>query len=105
MFEKDYVSWNVLDLDGHYVFYQQDKFNVYGLSGLSFTFWKVTIPGMSAYGVTIPSSTTTGSDIGLNLGVGANYPLTTNLNIAPEMRFTIIDGSYFRIGATLQYKF
>ena len=49
----------------------------------------------------------TGKDtsIGLNLGVGANYKLTDNLNLAPEMRFTVMDGSYFRIGVAVQYMF
>jgi len=47
IFEKDYVRYNVLDLDAHYVFYQHDeKLNVYGLAGLGFTFWKATIPAM-----------------------------------------------------------
>lgn len=107
IFEKDYVKWNVLDLDGHYVFYKQDeKLNVYGLAGLSFTFWKVTIPTKDlGYGFTTPEITETGSDIGLNIGVGATYKITDNLNLSPEMRFTIIDGSYLRIGATLQYMF
>lgn len=107
IFENDYVKWNVLDLDGHYVFYKHDeKLNVYGLSGLSFTFWKITVPAMDfGWGISTPEITDTGSDIGLNIGVGANYKLTDVLNLTPEMRLTIIDGSYLRIGATLQYMF
>ncbi len=107
IFEKNYVKWNILDLDGHYVFYQSDNnLNVYGLAGMSISFWKITFPAMNfGYGMTTPEIITTGSNIGMNLGVGANYPLTDNLNLAPELRFTIIEGSYLRIGATLQYMF
>lgn len=107
IFEKDYIKWNVLDLDGHYVFYEHnEKLNVYGLAGLSFTFWKVTIPGMDfGGGFSTPEMTDNGTEVGLNLGVGANYKLTDKLNLAPEMRFTVMDGSYFRIGASIQYMF
>lgn len=107
IFEKDYVRYNVLDLDAHYVFYQHDeKLNVYGLAGLGFTFWKVTIPAMDlGWGVTTPEESATGTETGLNLGVGANYSLSDNLNLAPEIRYTIMDGSYLRIGASVQYLF
>ncbi|MCK5814999.1 MAG: hypothetical protein KAH07_03545 [Flavobacteriaceae bacterium] len=107
IFEKDYMKWNMLDFDGHYNFYQHDeKLNVYGLAGLAVTFWKFTIPAMDyGYGYTSPEMTGKDTSIGLNLGVGANYKLTDNLNLAPEMRFTVMDGSYFRIGVAVQYMF
>lgn len=107
IFEKDYVRYNILDFDAHYVFYQHDdNLNIYGLAGLGFTFWKVTIPPMDfGYGMSTPEMTDNGTELGLNLGVGANYKLTENLNLAPELRYTIMDGSYLRIGARLQYMF
>jgi opacity protein-like surface antigen len=107
IFEKDYSSYNILDLDGHYKFYQHDeKLNVYGLAGLGFTFWKVTIPAMNVgFGISTPEISDTGTEVGLNLGVGLNYKLTDNLNLAPEIRYTIMDGSYLRIGASVQYMF
>ncbi|WP_010662763.1 outer membrane beta-barrel protein [Marinilabilia salmonicolor] len=107
VFEKDNLNWNMLDLDGHYIFHEEsDDLNIYGLAGLSFTFWKVTIPAMDLgmFGST-DEQEETGSEIGLNLGIGANYRIADNLNLAPELRYTIIDGSYFRLGATLQYMF
>ncbi|WP_291855406.1 outer membrane beta-barrel protein [Marinilabilia sp.] len=115
IFEKDYVSWNILDLDGHYIFHEEsDDLNIYGLAGLSFTFWKInvpsetvteTVPYLGEVTMDVPGYEDNGSEIGLNLGVGANYRVADNLNLAPELRYTIIDGSYFRIGATLQYMF
>ena len=107
IFEKDYVRYNVLDLDAHYVFYQHDeKLNVYGLAGLGFTFWKATIPAMDlGWGMSSPEVTDNGTETGLNIGVGANYKLSDKLNLAPEIRYTIMDGSYLRIGASVQYMF
>ncbi|MEN8139542.1 MAG: outer membrane beta-barrel protein [Bacteroidota bacterium] len=107
IFEKDYVKWNMLDFDAHYNFYQHnDKLNVYGLAGLGLTFWKVTIPAMDfGYGFSTPEMTENGTDVGFNIGVGANYKLTDKLNLAPEARFTVAEGSFFRVGATLQYMF
>lgn len=106
IFEKDYLSYNILDLDVHYVFYQHDeKLNVYGLAGLGFTFWKATIPAMNFGMYSTPEASATGTETGLNLGIGANYKLSDKLNLAPEIRYTIMDGSYLRIGASVQYMF
>ncbi len=107
IFEKDYLRYNVLDMDGHYVFFEDGaNIRVFGLAGLAFNFWKVTIPPYVLGGVTIyGETTTTGSDVGLNLGVGMNYKLTDVLSLAPEFRVTLSDGSFVRLGATLQYSF
>lgn len=107
IFKKNSVTYNVLDLDGHYVFYQQDeKFNVFGLAGLGFTFWKISVPSVDlGYGFSTPGISSNGTEVGLNLGVGANYKLSDKFNLAPEIRYTIMDGSYLRIGASLQYMF
>ncbi len=103
IFEKDYMSYNVLDLDAHYVFFDNGAgMNVYGLGGLSFNFWKFNWPDEYAE---LGLGSESGSDVGLNLGVGMNYALSDVLNLAPEFRVTMADGSYVRIGATLQYRF
>ncbi len=105
-FEKDYVKWSVFDFDGHYIFHSVNPtFNVYGLAGLAITRYTLTIPAQSFWGVEIPETSDSGSNIGLNLGVGANLGLTEQLNLAPELRYTITDGGYVRFGATLQYMF
>jgi len=104
--EKNNISWNLLDFDGHYVFFNDnDKFNAYGLAGMSITMWKLTVPDITIMGYTVPGYTSTGSNAGMNLGLGANYRLTDHLNLEPELRYTFISGSYVRIGATLQYTF
>jgi len=52
-----------------------------------------------------PEVSESGTETGLNLGVGANYKLSDKLNLAPEIRYTIMNGSYLRIGASVQYFF
>ncbi|HKK41843.1 MAG TPA: outer membrane beta-barrel protein [Bacteroidales bacterium] len=104
--EKNSITWNLLDFDGHYVFYNNNnRLTVYGLTGLSFTMWKLNVPDMTIMGYTVPGYTSTGSNAGMNLGAGLNYRLADNLNLEPELRYTFISGSYLRIGATLQLVF
>lgn len=104
IFKKNYSTWNILDLDGHYIFFDDDSgLNVYGLAGLSLAFWKVKTDAISYAGMTIPEQTASGTEAGLNIGVGMNYKLSDRLNIAPEIRYTIMDGSYLRLGVAVQY--
>ncbi len=115
IFRKDYQSYNILDFDAHYIFHQQnEQLNFYGIGGLGFTFWNVNVPSRTVtenvpyageISVEVPGFKDNGSEIGLNLGIGANYKLSEELNLAPELRYTIMDGSYLRIGASIQYSF
>lgn len=107
IFEKDYVSFNIFDFDAHYVFHQADeKMNFYGIAGIAITSAKVDIPtiDMGEFG-SVGGGSASDSSTGFNMGVGMNYLLSDKLNLAPEARFTVMDGSYFRIGASIQYMF
>ncbi|WP_075604032.1 outer membrane beta-barrel protein [Saccharicrinis aurantiacus] len=115
IFRKDYTSFNVIDLDGHYIFHVEDeKLSFYGIGGLGFTFWNVDVPtqtiteNVPMFGemtMEVPGYKDNGSKVGLNIGIGANYKLSETLNLAPEMRYTIMNGGYLRIGASVQYLF
>ncbi len=105
IFPNNNLKYTVLDFDAHYIFYKANQeLNFYGIGGLSFNFWKLDLPtyriGDFVYG-----GSTNGTEVGLNIGAGLNFKLTDFLNLAPEVRFTIMDGSYARIGATVQYMF
>lgn len=105
IFPKDELKYTILDFDAHYIFYKaNEELNFYGIGGLALTFWKLDLPTYTIGGVRFGGSTN-GSDIGLNVGAGMNYKLTDFLNLAPEVRLTISDESYARIGATVQYMF
>lgn len=96
IFEKDLLSANVFDFDAHWVFVQSsEKMSFYALAGLAINSEKVTVQGVSV------SETLAG----LNLGVGMNLLLSEKLNLAPELRYTIMEASYIRLGARLQYLF
>nr|WP_321451248.1 outer membrane beta-barrel protein [uncultured Carboxylicivirga sp.] len=102
IFENLNLSWDVLDVDGHYIFYDNDKkLNVYALTGLAFTYWKRETIGT----ILFPGQTRTGTYIGLNIGVGTNIELSEKFNLVPEIRGTLFDLSYTRIGVTAQFKF
>ncbi|MBK3519417.1 outer membrane beta-barrel protein [Carboxylicivirga marina] len=96
IFEKDYISANVIDLDAHYVFSQKsDKMNFYALAGLAINMEKFKFQDVSV----------SETFAGFNIGVGMNYLLSEKINLAPDFRYTIMDGSYLRFGASIQYLF
>jgi len=103
--EKDYLHWKVLDLDARYYVYEISDFNIYGIGGLSINFWKIKIPELIYPGYTAPAFTDRGSKLGLNIGVGAKYDISDAISLFPEIRFTIANGNFLRIGATAQYQF
>lgn len=98
VFENFGLSWNIIDFDGQFVFYDNDKkLNAYALGGLAVNFWKrKTI---------LMNDTRTGSYLGLNIGAGLNIALSERINLAPELRGTLFDLSYTRVGITVQYMF
>lgn len=89
--KKDYISYNVVDLDAQYIFSQSgDQVSFFAIGGLALNMWKVEFPddwGWGAFG----GGSATGSDIGLNLGAGMNYMLSSNFRLVPEVRFTLLE--------------
>ncbi|WP_346854456.1 outer membrane beta-barrel protein [uncultured Draconibacterium sp.] len=102
--EKDYVKWSALDFDANYAITDIENVgSLYGIGGLSVTFWKVDFGdtfGMGDYGIDLDAS---GSDVGVNLGLGLNVMASEKLAIAPEIKYTISDGGYLRIGAKILF--
>ncbi len=99
IFKQDYVSWNIFDFDAHYIFVTpSDKLKVYALAGISIV--SGHFDG-SDFGLDDESD----SDVGLNIGAGLNYDLNEDLTLSPELRFTLQDDSFMRLGASIQYRF
>ncbi len=104
-FGDQYVKWSVLDLDAHYVFSRpNDKIDIYGVGAISALIWKIEIPAIAFGGFSSGSSSTTGTDLGVSVGVGANYKINESFYLAPEFRYTIVNGSFLRFGITFGYK-
>ncbi len=109
-YSKWTLRWSALNLNAHYVFYNENQIEAYGLGGLSIRFatakYEYTGPTGGQYDYLEDRDySSTDSDVGLNLGAGGRYQLSDNLYGVAEMKFTILDGSYFQIGAGIQYKF
>lgn len=104
--ETDYTQWHLMDVEAYYIFYGYNgKLNVYGLAGLGFKFWSYAKQEYVYGGVTFPEEISSGTEVGFNIGVGANYNLTKRINIAPEIKFTLMENSFIRLGGTVQYMF
>lgn len=107
--EKDYVKWSTLDFDANYALTEIENLgSLYAIGGIGITFWSINIDGsdfgMDDYGFDeMFSLDASGSDFGLNLGVGLNIEASEKFGIAPELKYTISDGGYFRVGAKILF--
>ncbi len=101
--KKDGLTWMALDLDANYKFVDLDDVGgLYGIGGLGMTFAHYKIDAdFGEYGDFSASGTT--STVGLNLGVGLEIPLSEKMAVSPEMKYTISNGGYFRIGAKIMF--
>ncbi len=103
--KKDYVSWSVLDLDVNYQLTAIENLGgLYAIGGLNMTFWKVDF-GDEFNDFFGGGANATGSDIGVNLGLGLDVPLTEQLVLTPEVRYTLGGANFFRAGVKLMYAF
>lgn len=106
LFENDYTSWSMLDLDGHYVFKKDETMTLYALGGLNFTFWKVEFD----YGYYddfydgFGGSDITGNEVGINLGAGGRYDLSEKLSLVGEAKFTVGGFNFLTLGVGVLYK-
>lgn len=102
--ENDYVRWSALDFNANYRITDfAETGYLYGIGGLSFTM--VTIDYGDVYGGWGGIESSTASYVGLNLGVGANFAITDEISIAPEMVYSIGSIGYLRLGAKVMYAF
>lgn len=101
--KKDYVNWSALDLDANYQLTNIENVGgLYAIGGLNMTFYKVKYElDFGEYGDF--SDSATGSDAGVNLGLGLNVVTSEKLAIAPEIKYTISSGGYLRIGAKIMF--
>ena len=103
--KDDYWTRMTLDLDANYLFKEIDGVGgLYGIGGLALTFDKFNFGSAAGYpGYDDGDFSSTNTSLGLNLGIGFNYALAEKMTIAPELRYTIMNGGYLRIGAKFMY--
>ena len=99
---KDGFTWMVLDLDANYKFMEFDGVGgLYGIGGLGMTF--AHFDWGDELGSIMGSSSYTSTYVGLNLGAGLEIPLNEKMAVSPEMKITIGNGTFFRIGAKFMF--
>lgn len=100
--KKDGVSWSSLDLDANYKLTEIENVGLlYGIGGFNVTFYKVKIDAdLGEYGDF--STSASGSEAGVNLGLGLNVAAGENLIIAPEVKYTLNVG-YVRFGVNILF--
>ncbi len=118
--KKDGITWMALDFDANYIITEIDNVGkLYGIGGLNITFFKYKFDvDLTEYtlnhtksasifdpGASIYSSSVSGSNVGLNLGIGLSVPVGNGMAIDPEIRYTISDGGYLRLGAKFMFGF
>ncbi|MDA3861260.1 MAG: outer membrane beta-barrel protein, partial [Melioribacteraceae bacterium] len=99
--ESDFVTWSVINVDGHYKFSSTEGFDIYGIAGLGITMASFTYD-LGIYGGEISE---TSSNFGVNLGVGASKKIGTNLDLFGEAKYQISSGSFLTINAGVLYNF
>ena len=101
--KKDLVNWSALDLDANYQLTELENIGgLYAIGGLNMTFYKIKYDfDFGEYGS--DSGSITGSDAGVNLGLGLNVPAGEKLVIAPEIKYTLGGANYLRIGVKVMF--
>jgi opacity protein-like surface antigen len=100
--KKDYVNWSALDFDANYQITELENIGgLYAIGGLNMTFYKIKIDGLSDW--LGGDDSVTGSNTGLNLGIGLNYAASEKFIIAPELKYTISSGGYLRAGVKIMF--
>ncbi len=85
--KKDNVGMWDFSLNAHYLFPVMDGLNLYPLAGLSMFGVSVSIPEIDLGPLgTIGGGSESSSEIGLNIGGGADYALTENIAVGGEIR-------------------
>lgn len=99
-FETDGFSMFDVNINGHYLFHFS-KFTVYPLVGINFTHWKQDnvlgfdedYDGLYADELEKFNKDAKESSIGLNIGGGVQYNLTSKLRIGAEIKYQTISGA------------
>jgi len=95
--EKDNVNWWAIDLDATYNFYSvQERGSVYALAGVNFLVVKADYDPLD------PDDIFDDNITGFNIGVGWKIGDGV-IKLVPEVRYTIGEVDYLRVGVKLMF--
>ena len=103
-FAPENFSFNTLNLNGFYMF-DVEGFNPYALAGLNFSFYSANFQSTTIGGITIGGGSVTDTAVGLNLGGGADFPLSENLAGFGEVKYVISNYDGLAITAGIKFLF
>ena len=89
------INFTTINLDAHYYFLDNEKFNVYGIGGLNIARTKIEFLGVSA----------SDSEYGLNVGAGIDLGLSDALGFFGEVKYVIGDADQLALTAGVKYAF
>jgi|SRR5699024_1588087 len=95
-FSENNTTNIAIDLNGNYIFYEENQLMAYGIAGLDIFIWSIDIDSDIV--------DASGSELGLNLGAGLEYALDFG-NLFGELKFAGIGGNYDQlvIGAGIRF--
>jgi len=106
-FEKDMVGMWDFSANAHYQFSLNDSFVLYPLAGICIMGVSVDVPEINlGYGYTIGGSSASDTEVGFNIGGGADYNITKNIAVNLEAKYKVGgEWSRFVVAAGVVYKF
>lgn len=96
------VSFWDINLDAHYLFWENEQFRAYALGGLGIAIISVDANVPSVPGFDYNEST---SDFGINLGAGGEYKVNENVRPFAELKFDVGLYNQLVIMAGVKYLF
>lgn len=91
-------NWYEINANGNYYFSDQGTAKIYGLAGLNLSI--VSIPSIGFAGVG-----SSASNMGLNLGGGADFDINSNITPFAQLKYTINSFGQLVISAGVRYSF
>ena len=98
IFFPENIDWFEFNANGHYKFVAEDDMSVYALAGLNYTSLSVDVPNFGGFGGGSVSS----SEIGLNLGGGAEFNVDFAL-IYAELKYVVSNADQLGISGGLRF--
>ncbi|MCF8379829.1 MAG: hypothetical protein K9H49_09645 [Bacteroidales bacterium] len=103
-FKKDFITWSALDLDVNYQLSLLENIgSLYAIGGLNMTFFKIKYDYDFGDLGGVYDGSVTGSNAGLNLGLGLIVPAGEKMSVAPEIKLTVGGANYLRAGAKIMF--
>lgn len=100
-FKNDGLSMFDINLNAHYLVPVSSGVKIYPLAGFTYTNWHVDLGDIA--GLSVGASE---SRVGVNLGAGAEFDVSSNLALSFELKYQLIsDVDQAVLGIGLAYKF